>query len=416
MSSQPQRNFRWVIVALLFAATTINYLDRQVLSLLKPTLEQTFGWSESSYAQIVLAFTLTYGLSTLLAGYLIDRIGTKLGFAVSIVVWSLATIAHGLVRSTVGFAMARALLGLGEAGNFPASIKTVAEWFSARERALAVGLFNAGSNVGAIVAPVLVPWLALVGGWPFAFFVTGALGFAWLLAWLLLYRSPSIDRMVLTNDSVILPVAPSTQAVWKQRSTWAFVLGKLLTDPVWWFFLFWLPAYLSDVFGLDLKKMGSPLVIIYCAAAVGSIAGGWLSSALIRRGHSPIAARLRAMLLFALCVVPIVFLGNTSALSSVVTILGLAVAAHQAWSANLFAVVADQFDQRVVSRVVGMGTMAGTLGGAAFPLLVGAILDHYKAIQSPATGYSIIFYIGGAAYLVAWLLLRVLVPLSPKAL
>lgn len=412
----PQQSFRWVIVVLLFAATTINYLDRQVLSLLKPTLEQTFGWTESSYAQIVLAFTLTYGLSTLLAGYLIDRIGTRLGFALSIVVWSVATVAHGFARSTVGFAIARAFLGLGEAGNFPASIKTVAEWFSARERALAVGLFNAGSNVGAIVAPVLVPWLALVGGWPFAFFVTGALGFVWLLAWLLLYRSAALEASVPNPGSEPENRAAEllSRPVWQQSSTWAFVLGKLLTDPVWWFFLFWLPAYLSDVFGLDLKKMGTPLVIIYAAAAMGSVAGGALSSWLIRRGQAPSKARLNAMLLFALCVVPIVFLGSLSGLGGVVAVLCLAVAAHQAWSANLFAVVADQFGQQVVSRVVGMGTMAGTLGGAAFPLLVGAILDHYKSIQQPATGYAIIFYIGGSAYLLAWVLLKILVPSAQK--
>ncbi|MGF7216943.1 ACS family hexuronate transporter-like MFS transporter [Spirosoma lacussanchae] len=422
-------NYRWIIVALLFFATTINYLDRQVISLLKPILEKEFSWSESDYANIVTVFTFFYGSSTLLAGYIIDRIGTKLGYIGAILVWSLAAMGHALAGGTLGFMVARALLGIGEAGNFPASIKTVAEWFPKKERALAVGVFNAGANIGAVAAPAVVPWLALVAGWQMAFIVTGALGFVWIAIWWLYYEVPAQHKRVnaaelayITDEPVdptvagdaaatdlIVDAPKAPYAIFSNRAIWGFMGGKLLTDPIWWFFLFWLPSYLASIYNLDLKKLGGPLIIIYLAATIGSVGGGWLSSTLIQQGWNPTRARQYAMALFAICVTPVMLISQLSSMWPVIAILSLAVAAHQAWSANIFTVAADQFPKHVLSRVVGFGTMAGTLGGAMFPLLVGRILDHYKALGQLSEGYYVIFYIAGLAYLVAWTLLYVFV-------
>ncbi|WP_460977242.1 MFS transporter [Spirosoma knui] len=419
-------NYRWAIVALLFFATTINYLDRQVISLLKPILEKEFSWSESDYANIVTVFTFFYGTSTLLAGYLIDKIGTKLGYIGAILVWSLAAMGHALAGGTFGFMVARAFLGIGEAGNFPASIKTVAEWFPQKERALAVGIFNSGANIGAVAAPAVVPWLALVAGWQMAFIVTGALGFIWIVAWWFYYEVPARHKRVnaaelayITEEppvepaaigdaaatDLLSPDAKTSYPIFKNRAIWGFMGGKLLTDPIWWFFLFWLPSYLANIYNLDLKKLGAPLIIIYLAATIGSVGGGWLSSTLIQKGWNPTRARQFAMALFALCVTPVMVISQMGSMWPVIAILSLAVAAHQAWSANIFTVAADQFPKHVLSRVVGFGTMAGTLGGALFPLLVGRILDHYKGLGQLSEGYYVIFYIAGLAYLVAWGLL-----------
>ncbi len=424
-----QTNYRWVIVALLFFATTINYLDRQVISLLKPILEKEFSWTESDYGNIVTVFTFFYGATTLLAGYIIDRVGTKLGYIGAILVWSLAAMGHALAGSTFGFMIARGLLGIGEAGNFPASIKTVAEWFPKKERALAVGIFNAGANIGAVAAPAIVPWLALLAGWQTAFIVTGALGFVWIVAWWFMYEIPSRHKNV--NEAELAHITQETAAefatagdaatvvsadgealkypIFANKAIWGFMSGKLLTDPIWWFFLFWLPSYLANIYHLDLKKLGAPLIVIYLAATIGSVGGGWLSSMLIRKGWHPTRARQWSMALFAICVMPVMLISQMNSMWPVIAILSLAVAAHQAWSANIFTVAADQFPKQVISRVVGLGTMAGTLGGAVFPLLVGRILDHYKALGSLSEGYYIIFYIAGLAYLAAWTMLYIFV-------
>ena len=417
-------NYRWVIVGLLFFATTINYLDRQVISLLKPILEKDFNWSESDYGNIVTVFTFFYGTSTLLAGYVIDRIGTKSGYIWAILVWSLAAMGHALAGGTAGFMVARAFLGIGEAGNFPASIKTVAEWFPQKERALAVGIFNAGANIGAVAAPAVVPWLALVAGWQMAFIATGALGFIWIVVWWFYYEVPARHKRVnsyelayITEEPVIAATTAGDAAaidladttvrypIFSNRAIWGFMSGKFMTDPIWWFFLFWLPSYLSNIYHLDLKKLGAPLIVIYSAATIGSVGGGWLSSMLIRKGWHPTRARQWAMALFAICVMPVMLISQLDGLWPVIGVLSLAVAAHQAWSANIFTVAADQFPKQVLSRVVGLGTMAGTLGGAIFPLIVGRVLDHYKALDQLSEGYYIIFYIAGLAYLVAWSLL-----------
>jgi len=418
--SDPRSQYRWVIVALLFFATTINYLDRQVISLLKPILEKEFSWTESDYGNIVTVFTVFYGGTTLLAGYLIDKVGTKLGYIGAILVWSLAAMGHALAGGTSGFLVARALLGIGEAGNFPASIKVVAEWFPQRERALAVGVFNSGANIGAVVAPAVVPWIALVAGWQMAFIVTGALGFVWIVFWWFLYEVPARHTRVsaselayITSDAVstgtLVEETPVSYPIFKNRAIWGFMAGKLLTDPIWWFFLFWLPSYLASIYNLDLKTLGAPLIMIYLAATIGSVGGGWLSSMLIGRGWNPTRARQYAMALFAICVTPVMLISQMTSMWPVVAILSLAVAAHQAWSANIFTVAADQFPKQVISRVVGFGTMAGTLGGSLFPLLVGRILDYYKALDNLSQGYYIIFYIAGLAYLIAWGFLYVFV-------
>ena len=420
-----QTNYRWIIVALLFAATTINYLDRQVIGLLKPILEKEFNWTESDYGNIVTVFTFFYGATTLLAGYIIDRIGTKMGYIWAIVVWSFAAMGHALAGGTFGFMVARAFLGIGEAGNFPASIKTVAEWFPQKERALAVGIFNSGANIGAVVAPAIVPPLALMAGWQTTFIATGALGFLWIIAWWFYYEVPARHKRVspaelahITSETTITDAAPvellsdgsqPKYAIFGNRAIWGFMSGKLLTDPIWWFFLFWLPSYLSNIYHLDLKKLGAPLIVIYLAATIGSVGGGWLSSMLIQKGWHPTRARQWAMALFAICITPVMAISQMGSMWPVIAILSLAVAAHQAWSANIFTVAADQFPKQVLSRVVGLGTMAGTLGGAVFPLIVGRILDHYKALGSLSEGYYIIFYVAGLAYLVAWSMLYIFV-------
>jgi ACS family hexuronate transporter-like MFS transporter len=392
---------RWLVCALLFFATTINYVDRQIFSLCKPLLDVELGWSNEAFGRVNAAFQAAYAIGLLSFGAFVDRKGTKVGYAVSIVLWSLAALGHSLVRGVGGFFAARMALGFGEGGNFPSAIKTVAIWFPRRERALATAIFNSGANVGAIVAPAVVPWLALNFGWRSAFVVAGIAGFAWLAFWLPLYaeRPPSEPEP---------DVAAAQRASWRvllaHRQTWAFIVAKLLTDPVWWFFLIWLPDFFKKTRGLSIKDSWVHLVTIYGIVTVLSVAGGWLSGHLTRRGWSVTRARKAALATFACTVVPIVAVTRLPAWGAVV-LIGVAGASHQAWSANLFTSVSDMFPKRAVASVVGLGGMAGSLGGILFPIYAGRLLDRFGA-----NGYSVLFAICGSAYLVAFALHHVLAP------
>lgn len=413
--------YRWTVVALLFFATTVNYLDRQVIGLLKPTLESAFSWSETDYANIVMAFSAAYATGMLLFGRVIDRIGTKKGFIVSLVAWSVAAIGHAFARSTFGFGVARAALGLGESGNFPAAIKTVAEWFPKKERALATGIFNSGANIGAVVAPIMVPWILGLWGWQEAFIITGAVGFIWLIFWIIFYEIPAKQKRLsreefeyIHSDNETVEGAADQPVKWMRlfgiRQTWAFFFGKLLTDPIWWFFLFWLPSYFSSTFQIDLKKPSLELAVVYTATTIGSIGGGYLSGYFIRLGWPVFRARKTAMLIFALAVVPIVLAQYTTNVWAAVGLISLAAAAHQAWSANIFTTASDMFPKRAVSSVVGIGGMAGAIGGILFPMVVGRLLDFYKAAGNIGAGYNLLFVICGCAYLLAWGIMHLFTP------
>ena len=403
-------HYRWVICALIFFATTINYIDRQVLGILAPDLQNIIGWNEKEYGFIVTAFQAAYAASLLLTGWLIDRIGTRTGYSLSIIFWSIAAMGHALARSALGFGVWRGLLGFGEGGNFPTAIKTVAEWFPKKERAFATGLFNSGTNVGAIVAPLIVPWIAINWGWQWAFILTGALGFLWLLLWLPLYRRPEDHPRLSKQELAYIrsdPPEPSVRIPWVRlfphRQTWAFVLGKFMTDPIWWFYLFWLPKFLHTNYGLTLDRMGPPLVVIYLVSDAGSIAGGWLSSFLIRRGWSINAARKTTMLICALCVVPIMFAWKATDMWVAVGFIGLATAAHQAWSANIFTIASDMFPRQAVGSIVGLGGMGGAIGGMYMATAAGFLLH--------LTGsYHVLFIVAGSAYLAALLVVHSLAP------
>ncbi|MDP4698447.1 MAG: MFS transporter [Saprospiraceae bacterium] len=420
MSKSPIGNQRWIVVALLFFATTINYIDRQVIGLLKPTLEVEFGWSEKDYANIVMAFTAAYALGLLVFGRIIDKIGTKMGFSISIVFWSIAACLHGVVKTTFGFGVARAALGLGESGNFPAAIKTVAEWFPKKERALATGIFNSGANIGAVFAPILVPTILALYGWQEAFIITGAIGFVWLLFWLYYYEIPNRHKKVTEEELAHIhsdneedtsnekPLSWGT--LFRVRQTYVFIIGKLLTDPIWWFFLFWLPSYFSTSFNLDLKKPGWPLVIIYMATSIGSIGGGYLSSYFIQKGWPVYKARKTAMFIFALCVLPIMSAKYATNMWVAVALISLAAAAHQAWSANIFTVASDMFPKKAISSVVGIGGMAGSVGGVLFPIFVGYILETYRQLGDSTAGYNIIFFVCGLMYMLAWAIMHFISP------
>jgi ACS family hexuronate transporter-like MFS transporter len=415
-------NYRWVVVTLLFFATTINYLDRQVIGLLKPVLEVQFHWTETDYGYIVMAFSAAYAIGLLAFGGFIDKIGTKLGYTISLIVWSIAAMLHAAVKSTLGFGVVRAALGIGESGNFPAAIKVVAEWFPKKERALATGIFNSGANIGAVVAPVMVPWILGVYGWQMAFLITGAVGFIWLIFWWIFYEIPSKHKKIspeefahIHSDSEMTVVTEEESKIkWVQlfgiRQTWTFVIGKFLTDPIWWFFLFWLPSYFSSTFNLDLKKPSLPLILVYTATSVGSIGGGYLSSYFIKKGWPVFRARKTAMFIFALCVLPIISAMYATNIWQAVALISLAAAAHQAWSANIFTTASDMFPKRALSSVVGIGGMAGSVGGILFPFLVGHILEFYKESGHLTTGYNIIFIICGCAYLLAWFIMHLLSP------
>lgn len=421
---------RWIVCALLFFAATINYIDRQVIGLLKPTLQKEFGWTELDYGDIVFSFQLAYAIGFLIAGRLIDRLGTRIGFAVAIVVWSIAAMGHaeapaagpsvasllgmfglGYSTSVAGFMAMRFLLGLGEAGNFPASIKTVAEWFPKRERALATGIFNSGTNVGALVTPLVVPWITLTYGWYWAFIATGAIGFLWLVAWLAFYQRPDVHRRVSAGELAYIrsdPADPPVRIRWRTliqyRQTWAFALGKFLTDPVWWLYLFWIPDFLNTNYGLTLTAVGPPLVVIYLLADVGSIGGGWLSSWFISRGWTVNRSRKIAMLACALAVTPIVLASTVQNLWTAVFLVGLAAAAHQGWSANLFTLTSDMFPRHAVGSVVGFGGMAGAVGGMLIAKVTAAIL------HATSGNYVPVFIVAGSAYLIALLVVHLLVP------
>ncbi len=419
----PIKNYRWTVCGLLFFATTINYLDRQVIGLLKPALEQDLGWTETDYSAIVMAFTAAYAIGLLGFGRIIDKVGTKIGYSISIVVWSIAAMAHALAKTTFGFGVARAALGLGEAGNFPAAIKTVAEWFPKKERALATGIFNSGANIGAVAAPILVPWILGWYGWQEAFIITGAIGFIWLFFWWRFYEIPAKQRRLSAAEHAYITSDDdgedtATQMSWKKlltfKQTWAFVVGKFLTDPIWWFFLFWLPSYFATTFQIDFKKPSLHLAIVYSSTTIGSIFGGYLSGWLISKGISVFKARRLAMLVFALCVVPIFFAQYTENVWVAVALISLAAASHQAWSANIFTTASDMFPKNSVSSIVGIGGMAGSIGGILFPLAIGLILDHYKLLGNITTGYHLIFGLCAFAYVLALTMMYLLAPRQTK--
>ncbi len=412
--------YRWFVVALLFFATTINYLDRYVMGLIKPFIEKKFLWTETDYGHIVMAFSSAYALGLLLSGRFIDRVGTKIGYAVSITIWSLAAMAHALVTTTFGFGMVRALLGFGESGNFPSAIRAVTEWFPKKERALATGIFNSGTNIGAVVAPAVVPWIAVHYGWQLAFVWTGSIGFLWLACWLLFFQVPNRSKRLTPSEYAHIhsDLQTDSQAVgrvawlrlFRVPQTWAFVFGKFLTDPIWWFFLFWLPSYFSSSYHLDLQRIGPPIIVIYTSSSIGSIGGGWLSSWLIKRGWPVFKARKTTMLIVALCVLPVVCIQYVHNLWVIVAMISLAAACHQAWSANIFTTASDMFPKHAISSIVGIGGMAGSVGGILFPMLVGFVLDHYRLAGSINRGYNILFVVCGCAYLVAWLVMHAFAP------
>ena len=410
---EARANYRWLICALLFFATTINYLDRQILSLLKEILDREIGWTNEQFGWVNSAFQLAYAVGLLGFGWLIDRFGTKAGYAISIAAWSLAALGHGLVSSFRGFITARICLGIGEGGNFPAAIKAVALWFPKRERALATSIFNSGSNVGAIIGPAVIPWMAFRWGWQSAFIGAGILGLVWLLFWGPLYNVPEKIKSLKQNeldyirsDVDELGTSDREKISWLSllhyRQTWSFVIAKFLTDPVWWFFLIWLPDFFKKTYNLDIKKSWIHLVTIYAIITVFSIWGGWITGYLVKRGWTITRARKTGMLLFALCVIPVYFATNFSVWPAVL-LIALAGSAHQAWSANLFTTASDMFPKQAVGSVVGLGGMAGAVGGMLLATSAGILLEWTGS-------YMTLFIISGSAYLVALLIMHLLVP------
>ncbi|HYW97864.1 MAG TPA: MFS transporter [Candidatus Elarobacter sp.] len=402
--------FRWIICGLLLLGTTKNYMDRQVLGVLKTTLQHDFSWNEIQYGNLVSAFQIAYAAGMLLVGGLIDRLGTRLGYALAMIFWSLASMGTALASSLTGFRMSRYALGFGEAAVFPASIKAVAEWFPKKERALATGIFNAGTNVGAIITPLIVPWIVLRWGWQGAFVGIGAIGFVWLFIWLLIYRKPEDHRGVSKAELDYIrsdPQEPVGKTKWVRlfplRQTWAFAMGKFLTDPVWWFYLFWVPGFLQSKHGLALTGIGIPIMAIYLISDVGSVAGGWLSSSLIKRGRSVNAARKIAMLICAVGVLPVVFAYHVESTLSAVLLIGLAAACHQGFSANLYTLTSDMFPVRAVGSVTGIGGMAGAIGGWLMAKVVGHVLEWTGSYMIP-------FAMAGSGYLLALIVIHALTP------
>ena len=411
VTSSPVGHYRWVICALLFFATTINYMDRAVLGILAPTLQKTIGWNEVQYGYIVMAFMAAYALGILFVGRFIDRVGTRNGYAASVGLWSLSAMSHALVTSALGFGVVRFLLGLGESGNFPAGIKSVAEWFPKKERALATGIFNSGSNLGATVAPILVPLIADKLGWRWAFVFTGIFSATWLVVWLTTYRKPADHRRVSAAELAYInadPSEPVGKIPWSHllphRQTWAFVIGKLMTDPVWFFMLFWLPKFFNSRYGLTAKEFAIPLIVIYNASAVGSIVGGWLPARFLKSGWSLNRSRKVAMAICAVAWLPMIFIGQIGNLWISVAMISLAAAAHQGWSANLFTLASDMFPRRAVGSVVGIGGFGGAAAGIVVSLCVGILL------QLTRNNYVPVFMIAGSAYLIALLIIHALAP------
>jgi ACS family hexuronate transporter-like MFS transporter len=396
---------------MLFAATSINYMDRQVIAILKPTLEHSIGMTEVGYGYVVDAFQIAYAIGLLAAGRLIDKLGTRIGYMLVMAVWSVSAMGHALASTVLEFGFARFFLGLGESGNFPAAIKTVAEWFPPNERSLATGIFNSGANVGAILAPAIVPWVTLRYGWHAAFLTTGVFSVLWILWWFRYYRKPT-DHATLTDrelrhiyQEAAADAGPSM--TWRRlltcRQTWAFSIAKFLTDPIWWFYLFWLPSYFSTKFSLNLSHLGLPLIVVYNVSVIGSIGGGWLPALFRRLGLSPNYARLAAMLVCASLVVPIFTAASVKSLWSAVLLIGMAAGAHQGWSANLFTISSDMFPRSAVGAVVGIGGMAGSAGSALFAFFAGHILQLTHS-------YASLFGIASSAYLLALVVLCLLAP------
>ena len=421
-------NYRWVICALIFFATTINYLDRAVISLLKSTLTVDFKWNDGDYANIEVAFKIAYSLGLLCAGRLIDKLGTKMGYFSSTLLWSVSAVLHALVSSTFGFIAVRSALGLSEAGNFPSAIKTVAEWFPKKERALATGIFNSGANIGAIVAPLTVPFIAVAWGWRWAFVITGSIGAIWLVLWLIFYEVPARQKRIgkpeldYINSDADEPghtaqAHEGEKISWGKllsyKQTWAFSIGKFLTDPIWWFYLFWLPDFLESQYGLKGTAIALPVALVYTISTFGSIYGGYLPKSLIEKNWPVFKARKTSMLIYAFAVIPIVFaqiLGSVNMWLAVV-IIGLAASAHQAWSANIFTTVSDMFPKRTVGSVTGIGGMFGSVGSVLLSLLVQKnLFVHYRSIHHIEIAYYIMFFVCGGAYLLAWCIMHFLVP------
>ncbi len=409
---------RWTICALLFAATTLNYMDRMVLGLLKPTIQQNIHMTEVGYGYVVVAFQIAYAVGMLVMGRFIDRVGTRIGYLAVMIIWSLSAWGHALANTVLEFAVARFSLGFGESGNFPVAIKTVAEWFPQKERSLATGLFNSGTNLGAILAPLAVPWVVHLfhGNWHAGFLITGAFSTIWVILWLTYYHKPSehpkLGRAEFKYIEEGLTDLPKPTTPWLKlfayRQAWAFVVGKFVTDPIWWFYLFWLPSYFTTKFNLTLSTLGLPLIIVYTAATVGSIFGGWLPAPFLKMGMSVSRARMSAMLTCALAVVPIFLVAYVHDEWTSIALLSLATAAHQGWSANLFTTVSDMFPRTEVASVTGIGGTAGAIGGALIAMAAGFILQYMHT-------YAPLFYIAASAYLIAWVLITFLAPGLKKA-
>jgi ACS family hexuronate transporter-like MFS transporter len=405
-SAERPSSYRWTICALLFVATTINYVDRQVLGILAPTLQRELHWTEADYGDIVSWFSLAYAFGFLAAGRAMDWIGVRRGLAAAVVAWSLAAIGHAFARTAAGFSFARAMLGVSESAIFPGSIKAIAEWFPQKERALATGIFNAGTNMGAILTPLLVPWIALRWGWQWAFIATGALGLLWLLLWIPLYRNPEYG-----HDASVAGAKVPWVSLFGHRQTWAFIVGKLMADPVWWFYLYWLPKFLDAKYGVKLAQVAAPIIVVYLIADVGSVGGGWISSALIKRGWSVNRARKTTMLAMAILIVPTTLVSRAPGMWAAVLIVGVAAAAHQAWSANVYTLASDMFPNFAVGSVVGIGAFAGAMGGVLFQRVTGRVL------QANGSDYGPIFVVCGLAYVTAWVIIHLLAPrLEPARL
>jgi ACS family hexuronate transporter-like MFS transporter len=414
----PRKHLRWYVCGLLFYATTVNYIDRQVLALLKPVVSRDLGWNEADFGWVIFAFQTAYAIMMPAAGRIIDWLGTRLGYALAVLVWSLAAISHALARSLLQFAAARFALGMGEAANFPAAIKTVAIWFPRSERALATGVFNSGSNLGALIAPLLVPFVAARFGWRSSFLVAGGLDFLWIVLWLTTYRTPRESKRVSAEELSFIesdgPAEPAHRIPYvqllKQRAAWAFLIGKFLADPVWWFYLYWLPGFLNGKYGLDLSHLGPPLITVYLAADVGSIGGGWLSSRLLNLGYSVTRARKIALLTCAAAAVPVSGVMFTAGkLWLTVALVSLAAAAHQGWSANLYTLASDAFPRSAVGSVVGLGGFGGAIGGMLAAPAVGYWLDFSHDSYGP------LFLIAGTMYLVTFVIIHFLLPKFERA-
>lgn len=407
--------FRWVICSLLFFATVIAYVDRGVIGYLEKYLETAVGWNSIQYGYMTAAFQAAYAIGLVVAGRLTDTIGTRKGFAFAMLLWSVAAMLPGVAWSALTFGIALFILGLGESANFPACIKTVAEWFPKRERALATGVFNSGANLGNIVVPLVVPALTYAFGWRGAFFVTGATGFVWLGLWLWLYSKPEEHRRLsprelayIQSDREETTAGVPWRRLFPQKETWAFALGKFLTDPIWWFYLFWLPRYLQGTYHLNLTQSEAPVVAVYIISSGGSVGGGWISSGLLKSGRNVNFARKTALLVCALAVVPVVAAPYAHNLWLVVGLVGLAAAAHQGWSANLFTLPSDTFPKAAVASVVGFGGMFGAIGGVLLQVVTGYIVGWTHS-------YVPMFVIACSVYLLALLVIHALSPRLARA-